>query len=295
MRLKAVINVVIICVLINIFNFKSTSADILGRERQFDKLSVTEGLSNDYITTIFQDSKGYMWIGTQDGLNRYDGEVVKTYNADINSSNSLSSTYINVIAEDDFGNIWVGTDNGLDIIINNIYDVVRVKEYKNVKYNLGEVEITAILNTSYEENIMLVGTSSGLMKLNIETWEAEGFYNDEADDNSLTNSYITCLEEDLYNRIWVGTKNGINIIDKDFKIAYSETKIYENKLFIYDIGSNSLGEMWISTKEGIIIYQIDNVESMQIVILSNDGAKLYSFDEDKIESILENQDIYIYI
>ena len=78
MRLKAVINVVIICVLINIFSFKSTSADILGRERQFDKLSVTEGLSNDYITTIFQDSKGYMWIGTQDGLNRYDGEVVKT-------------------------------------------------------------------------------------------------------------------------------------------------------------------------------------------------------------------------
>ena len=137
MRLKAVINVVIICVLINIFSFKSTSADILGRERQFDKLSVTEGLSNDYITTIFQDSKGYMWIGTQDGLNRYDGEVVKTYNADINSSNSLSSTYINVIVEDDFGNIWIGTDNGLDIIINNIYDVVRVKEYKNIKYNLG--------------------------------------------------------------------------------------------------------------------------------------------------------------
>lgn len=294
MRLKAVINVVIICVLINIFSFKSTSADILGRERQFDKLSVTEGLSNDYITTIFQDSKGYMWIGTQDGLNRYDGEVVKTYNADINSSNSLSSTYINVIVEDDFGNIWIGTDNGLDIIINNIYDVVRVKEYKNIKYNLGEVEITAILNTSYEENIMLVGTSNGLIKLNIETWEAEEFYNDEGDDNSLTNSYITCLEEDLYNCIWVGTKNGINIIDKDFKIAYSQTKIYENKLFIYDIGSNSLGEMWISTKEGIIICHINNVESMQIVILSSDGVKLYSFDEDKIESILENQYIDIY-
>ena len=49
----------------------------------------------------------------------------------------------------------------------------------------------------------------------------------------MTNSYITCLEEDLYNCIWVGTKNGINIIDKDFKIAYSQTKIYENKLFIY--------------------------------------------------------------
>ena len=207
-----------------------------------------------------------MWIGTQDGLNRYDGEVVKTYNADINSSNSLSSTYINVIVEDDFGNIWIGTDNGLDIIINNIYDVVRVKEYKNIKYNLGEVEITAILNTSYEENIMLVGTSNGLIKLNIETWEAEEFYNDEGDDNSLTNSYITCLEEDLYNCIWVGTKNGINIIDKELKIAYSQTKIYENKLFICDIGSNSLGEMWISTKEGIIIYHINNVESMQIVI-----------------------------
>lgn len=289
MRLKKVINAALICILINISSFESISAGILIKG-QFDKLSIAEGLSNEYITTIFQDSKGYMWIGTEDGLNRYDGEVVKTYNADINSSNSLSSTYINVIAEDDLGNIWIGTDNGLDILMNNIDEVVRIKEYKNAKYNLGEVEITAILNTSYEENIMLVGTSNGLMKINIETWEVECFYNDEEDKNSLTNSSITCLEEDLYNKIWVGTKKGINIIDENSEIIYSKTEVYENKLFIYDIESDSKGYMWISTKEGIIIYDVNNGEDIQIFILSNDDVNLYTLDEDKMNSILNNED-----
>ena len=159
----------------NILTFKNVSASILLAE-QFEKLSIYEGISNEYITSIFQDSKGYMWIGTADGLNRYDGKNVKTYNADVNRKDSLSSTYINAIEEDDRGNIWIGTNYGLDILINNTFEVIRLKDYTIENYSLGELEITDILKSNYEENIMWVGTSNGLIKINIETYEVEEFF-----------------------------------------------------------------------------------------------------------------------
>ena len=292
MKLKKVISVALICILINISIFESVSANLL-MQGQFNKLSISDGLSNEYITTIFQDSKGYMWIGTEDGLNRYDGKVLKTYNADINSKNSLSSTHINDIEEDDFGNIWVATDNGLDILINNTYDVIRINEYMDC--NIAEQEVTAILNTSYEDNIMLVGTSNGLIKINIKTRKFEVIYNDGNNYSSLTNSSITCLEEDLHNKIWVGTKNGINIMDENSKVIYSKAEVDENNLFIHHIESDDLGYMWISTKEGILIYDINNGESMQIFILSNEDIKLYNLYENKIENILGDIDQHINI
>lgn len=279
----------------NILTFKNVSASILLAE-QFEKLSIYEGISNEYITSIFQDSKGYMWIGTADGLNRYDGKNVKTYNADVNRKDSLSSTYINAIEEDDRGNIWIGTNYGLDILINNTFEVIRLKDYTIENYSLGELEITDILKSNYEENIMWVGTSNGLIKINIETYEVEEFFYDKNDSDSLTNSYITCLKEDKYKRLWVGTKNGINILDENSKVIYTQTQIDNNKLFVHDIESDSFDYMWVSTKEGIIIYDINSTESKQILILSNEGLKTYNLNEDGMDKILDekNKDIKIY-
>ena len=94
----------LIYILINILMPVSVLAQSSERET-FETLSIDEGLSNEYVTSIFQDSKGYMWIGTRDGLNRYDGERITVYNSSIDSDNSLSSTYINDIEEDSYGNI----------------------------------------------------------------------------------------------------------------------------------------------------------------------------------------------
>ena len=295
MKSKSIIIIVLICILMNILTFKNVSASILLAE-QFEKLSIYEGISNEYITSIFQDSKGYMWIGTADGLNRYDGKNVKTYNADVNRKDSLSSTYINAIEEDDRGNIWIGTNYGLDILINNTFEVIRLKDYTIENYSLGELEITDILKSNYEENIMWVGTSNGLIKINIETYEVEEFFYDKNDSDSLTNSYITCLKEDKYKRLWVGTKNGINILDENSKVIYTQTQIDNNKLFVHDIESDSFDYMWVSTKEGIIIYDINSTESKQILILSNEGLKTYNLNEDGMDKILDekNKDIKIY-
>ena len=89
MRLKILIVLILLNILIPIKIYAE-----MPNNASFEKISIDEGLSNEEVTTIFQDSKGYMWIGTKDGLNRYDGEQIKIYNCNVEDKNTLSSTYI---------------------------------------------------------------------------------------------------------------------------------------------------------------------------------------------------------
>src|SRR6185369_2767063 len=79
---------------------------------RFEHLSIEDGLSQNAGLDIFQDSRGYLWIGTQDGLNRYDGYSFKVYKHDPEDPNSISHNSILKIAEDDNGILWIGTWGG---------------------------------------------------------------------------------------------------------------------------------------------------------------------------------------
>lgn len=96
----------------------------------FNNLTTKDGLTSNIITCIYQDSKGYMWIGTQDGLNKYNGNIVIPYKYEKNNSKSLTSTCITSINEDAYGNIWVGTDSGLNIINVNKDEVIKLESNK---------------------------------------------------------------------------------------------------------------------------------------------------------------------
>ncbi len=81
----------------------------------FFQLTTKNGLSSNRTTTVIQDRKGYYWIGTEDGLNRFDGTSCKVFRTIKDDSNSLSNNYCMYLLEDDLGNIWVGTQEGVSI------------------------------------------------------------------------------------------------------------------------------------------------------------------------------------
>lgn len=83
-----------------------------GQSIKFNRISVEEGLSQNTVNCIFQDHQGFMWFGTQDGLNIYDGSKFKVYKTDPNDPGSLSENYVNSITEDRSGVLWVGTNAG---------------------------------------------------------------------------------------------------------------------------------------------------------------------------------------
>ena len=85
-----------------------------GQENQFDHYAVKDGISQSEILCIFQDSEGYMWFGTQNGLNKFDGYSFENYFPDPSETSTISSGWIFDIAEDDNGFLWIGTKRGLN-------------------------------------------------------------------------------------------------------------------------------------------------------------------------------------
>src|ERR1044071_3356757 len=80
---------------------------------RFNHLTIKDGLSQSQPFSLFQDSYGYLWIGTQDGLNRFDGNSFKVYKNDPFDSTTLTHNWVWTVQEDDHGDLWVGTFQGL--------------------------------------------------------------------------------------------------------------------------------------------------------------------------------------
>ncbi len=90
----------------------ASSASALGRPIRFERLSTEQGLSQSTVMCVLQDSQGFMWFGTEAGLNRYDGRVVTVYRHDVHDPNSLPSDFVWSLAEDASGDLWVATEGG---------------------------------------------------------------------------------------------------------------------------------------------------------------------------------------
>lgn len=95
----------------------------------YTQLTTSEGLSQGYVYDILQDKDGFMWFGTKDGLNRYDGYSFKVYTYDSYNSNSITNNNVNRLFEDSKGRLWVSTDEGI-----NIYDK-RKNVFRRILHN----------------------------------------------------------------------------------------------------------------------------------------------------------------
>ena len=116
--------------IIIIFNFLLLSFGY-SQQYTFTNYSINEGLSQSVVNCIFQDSKGYIWIGTQNGLNRFDGENFDVYNYDPVDSSSISNSWIYAITEDHEGDLWIGTKGGL-----NKY-LTKKNRFQRIEYQTG--------------------------------------------------------------------------------------------------------------------------------------------------------------
>ncbi len=171
---------------------------------RFEHLTIEDGLSQNAGLAIFQDSRGYLWVGSQDGLNRYDGYSFKIFKHDPDDPNSLSHNGILAIAEDTDGSLWIGTwGGGL-----NRFDPVTEK-FIRYRYNpddpasLSNDTVTSIKQDS--SGALWVGTLGGLNRYNPETGGFDRFGHNPDDSNSLSSDAISVIIEDSLGQLWIGT------------------------------------------------------------------------------------------
>jgi ligand-binding sensor domain-containing protein/serine phosphatase RsbU (regulator of sigma subunit) len=238
------VTVLLFCVPLSIFSEESS----LG----FDHYTMADGLSQNTVTCIFQDSYGFLWIGTQAGLNRFDGLGFKTFVSEPMDHTSISSSYIINIAEDSQGYIWVATDFGL-----NRYDrftgVFQSYFSDNRPGALSDNEIQYVFVDSKDR--IWIKTPRALEFFDREKSEFRTFVHFFDVFNPPPKNQPFPIFEDSDGGIWVATNDGLNFFDESFNqfVRYfnreDRNSISNNQ--IRSIIEDSKGNMWIGTASGL--------------------------------------------
>jgi signal transduction histidine kinase/ligand-binding sensor domain-containing protein/DNA-binding response OmpR family regulator len=234
----------------------SFSQDINRRIRHYTTL---EDLSQNTIDCILRDSRGFMWFGTWNGLNRFDGYHFTIYKAD-NQVNSLSNNFVYSLSEDNHGNLWIGTKSGLNQF-DFTHDVFRSFYHDDQDFNtLGDNQINAVYCD--QEGFIWAGTkNSGLDKIQydyvqqriLKIWH---FRNNPANPKSLAGNTINTIYADKQYNLWIGTNGGLSLMNSDKgsfqKISLGQSPTGSNNYNVLTLFEDRDGVFWIGTDEGLV-------------------------------------------
>ena len=285
MRVNKKINIILILVCIFSCLKISTSYANIRESFNFKNITIEDGLSQSTVETIYQDSKGYIWIGTNDGLDRYNGYEFKHYKHDKYDKNSIANNYIVDIIEDKNGYIWVSTIGGLSRI-NPDKDEIKNYYSKEDRGNLSNSNLWQLLCT--KDNRLIASTIDGL---NVYDKNKDKFTRILYKEGELPSQYIYSLEEDINGHIWVGTDNGLVELDKDLNIV----KSYHDTIGdsdVYNVYDDSKGNIWVCTLDNGL-FKI-NLDDKSVENYKNNNSKR-SIPSNNVRDIISDSEGKLWI
>ena len=238
------------------------------RSYRFMHLTIDDGLSQTAVQTVLQDREGFLWFGTTDGLNRYDGYSFKVFYSTFNDSTSLSSSWINCIAEDREGFLWIGTLNGL-----NRFDKLTNRfSRKPVPGLYGDMLENATVNsivTDKNGTIWVATDKKGLFA--VDSSETVQYTAHTSDVVQLPDNRILSLMFDDRHNLWIGTASGICI----YNAAEGGSKVLDGSMLSGDavlaMTQDRTGNVWVGTTAGIDML-VQDAQSSGYVVKKNAGS-----------------------
>ncbi|MBI4851323.1 MAG: response regulator [Acidobacteria bacterium] len=217
----------------------------------FEQISLEDGLSQSSVNFLYQDSKGFMWFATNDGLNRYDGYNFVVFRHESQNPNSLSSNIIKSVLEDSTGMLWIFP------VLEKTIDKYDPRTGKFTHYNI--IEDTNYLSNSMvedrEKNVW-IATGKRLAKYSIEKDNFTFYSCDNDSSKSLCIEYITTIYLDRLDTVWFAGKNKIikYVKEKDSFISYFVDKKFNNLDFSI-MYQDSKGRHWVgTTTKGLFLF-----------------------------------------
>ena len=267
-----------------------TSGEIgQANQLQFEHLSLENGLSQSSVNFILQDSLGFMWFGTQDGLNKFDGYSFTIFRPIAGDRDSPSGQYFVRAVEGPGGELWLGTDHaGLERLDRQ---TLRFRHYRNQPAQSGSLSHDDILSLYVDRaGTLWVGTAVGLDRYDPAGDSFTHYRHDPADPASLPAGEIRAIFEDSRGAFWLGTEAGLARLDR----ASGKTTVYSYA--IHDgnsLTSNSVttiyedraGILWIGTRRGLNSF---DVQSGLFTRYLNSLQDPYSLGNNNVTAILED-------
>jgi PAS domain S-box-containing protein len=267
------------------------SADLYPQKNDIKFEHLYEGLSQKSALCITQDSKGFMWFGTYDGLHRYDGYKIKIYKSEIDNPYSLSNNTVRFIYEDRSGILWIGTDGGL-----NQYD--REKE-RFIHYKFDPDDPNSLSSDMIQwicedtSGALWIGTfTAGLNRFDREKKRFTRYLHNPKDPTSISDSTVSCVYVDRSGNLWAATNGGLNQFDseKNSFIHYKHDPGNPYSLSgngAYRIYEDRYGILWI----GIMGGGLDRFDrgKKRFIHYKNNPDDPFSLSSDIVRSIYEDR------
>jgi signal transduction histidine kinase/ligand-binding sensor domain-containing protein/CheY-like chemotaxis protein/AraC-like DNA-binding protein len=238
--------------------FYAVAARSQSVEANFDKYTVNDGLSSNTIFDVIKDKYGFVWIATDDGLNRFDGMNFTVHRNKDNDSTSLKNNSISSLYEDRLGQLWIGTNGGGLSLYNRKKDAFQNFKYTTDKEWISEaitgmtedrqgniwvtsfnglyhlqpqkrllkhVQVTglklseAMLKIFTDRHYRIwIATLNGLLLFDPGSHKITRFSHVDNDNTSLVNNHVLSIAEDHAGNIWVGTTDGLSMLGPDLKV-----------------------------------------------------------------------------
>ncbi|MEM0518669.1 sensor histidine kinase [Aequorivita flava] len=251
----------------------------------FQHFGVEEGLSGSNITAFFQDSRGYMWIGTANGLNKGNGKHFKIFTVSRDSTkNGLPNPKIRSIIEDKNKMIWIGTSGGLSKYDPQLEAFTNFTEIGDCKNCLAGRIIKVIKE---DGDYLWLGTNGGLSKINTKTHQITTWWHKE-DNSEIPNIYSIIDILLLKNgSLLLATDEGLVAFDPkndNFKQIAIPLKMRENGL--WSLFKDSNDKIWIATNYDGVIQMSGNIDNPkfkefpQLTHPKEEKTTVYDFEED---------------
>lgn len=212
---------------------------------------------------IVSDDKGFIWIGTQDGVVRLDGYQAKRFVSDAKNSGSLVSNFIISLAFDrERQKLWIGTSSGLSVLD------LKKETFSNYRYDADDNSSLSsnIIQTIYidKKNRIWLGTQRGLNLYLPESNSFRKFLSEPENEFSLSHNNIQDIKEDDLGRIWVATQSGLNLYQEGnlFKRFYPRDEKNNSIGLITRFVINANNHFWLGTeKNGLFYFEPENLTS----------------------------------
>ncbi len=227
----------------------------------FDHISVIDGLSQSTVLSICKDSRGFLWFGTRDGLNRYDGRTIKQYKNDpLDPKSLIFDDYIYTIVEDKKQKLWIGTQRGVS------YYSPETDSFEQINYKTAGKSSSSSFAVLYilpaRDGKVWFGTNDGLLYIDhVNSRKFKAFNKG----NGLAGTEVYSVFEDAIGNIWVGTVTGVSkLIPSRDKKSYTIKNYFADKNnpqslsanFVRTIAEDNKGQIWLGTERGgVNLYQ----------------------------------------
>lgn len=247
---------------------------------RFKHITSEEGLSTNYVTSILQDEKGFMWFGTQDGLCRYDGYQIKVFKSDDGTPESLPSSYVTSLYQHSDKFIYIGTKNDGLCLYNPVTDKFQRIPVKGEEgKTLSDYQVNCFFKENEDE--VWIGTSNGINLFNVKTQiNKKIFFPIEKPVD------VACIYRSGKN-VLIGTRgDGLWMLDAGYKpvLVELENNIIgakkQNELKVINAISEYAGNLYLATYGSGVVMVDENTMSIEKVFKASSENNNYNYVEN---------------